>query len=56
METIRRLAIATAVLAWAPIAGAFGLSNVTQMAEQMAREPYHNRQKEVPDVDARRER
>ena len=48
METIRRLAIATAVLAWAPIAGAFGLSNVTQMAEQMAREPYHNRQKEVP--------
>jgi glucans biosynthesis protein len=48
METIRRLAIASVLLAWAPLAAAFGLADVAQMAEQIAREPYRNRQTEVP--------
>ena len=44
----RRLAVASLLLAWAPLAAAFGLADVAQMAQQIAREPYRNRQTEVP--------
>jgi glucans biosynthesis protein len=48
METICWLALAVLTLAWVPLASAFGLPDVEQTAQQMAREPYRNRQTEVP--------
>jgi glucans biosynthesis protein len=43
-----RAAAAVLVLAWASAAGAFGLDDVTRQAEQIAREPYRDRQTHVP--------
>jgi len=43
-----RVAVAVLVLAWASAAGAFGLDDVARQAEQIAREPYQDRQTHVP--------
>jgi len=43
-----RIGCAVAVLAWASAAGAFGLDDVARQAEQIARQPYQDRQTHVP--------
>ncbi len=48
MQTVRSILLSALVLTCASDAGAFSLSDVSRTAQEIAREPYRNRQTKVP--------